>query len=79
MSRQQRRRERRRHIEPRNEPVLVDERPWYYRYGYHLGVWSGAALGVIWYAAIRDLVGLVIGIVAGQLLGIILSRMGRQT
>ncbi len=79
MSRQRRRRERRRHIATRNEPVLVDERPWYFRYGYHVGVWSGAALGVIWYAIFRDLVGLIIGIVVGQVAGIVLNRMGRQT
>lgn len=78
MSRQQRRRQRRQHIESRNEPVMVDERPWYYRYGYHLGVWSGAALGVVWFAIFQDLIGLIIGIVAGQIAGITLSRLGRR-
>lgn len=78
MSRQQRRRERRRHIETRDDPQTADNRPWYYRYGYHVGVWSGAALGVIWYAIFRDMLGLVIGIVVGQLAGITLSRLGRR-
>lgn len=57
---------------------MVDERPWYYRYGYHLGVWSGAALGVVWFAIFQDLIGLIIGIVAGQIAGITLSRLGRR-
>lgn len=77
MPRQQRRRERRRHIETRDETLTGDPRPWYFRYGYHLGVWSGAALGVIWYAIFQSLTGLIIGIIAGQVVGIILSRLGR--
>lgn len=77
MPRQRRRRERRREIEPRNEPVLTDERPWYFRYGYHVGVWSGAALGVIWFAINESFLGLLIGIVLGQVAGIFLSRQGR--
>ncbi len=75
-SRQKRRRERRSYIETSHEP-LGDLRPWYFRYGYHLGVWSGAALGVIWFAIFQELIGLVIGVVSGQVVGITLSRLGR--
>lgn len=78
MSRQQRRRDRRRHIETRNEPVMVDQRPWYFRHGYHVGVWSGASLGVIWFAIFQDFIGLIIGIILGQLVGIFLSRQARD-
>ena len=82
MSRQRRRRESRqatkRDASVRSEPVLVDQRPWYFRYGYHVGVWSGAIFGVAWYAVFEDLIGLIIGIVAGQVVGILLSRQGRS-
>ncbi len=78
MPRQRRKRERRTYIESRNEPILVDQRPFYFRYGYHVGVWSGAALGVISFAIFQDFIGLVIGIVAGQVVGVVLSRQGRQ-
>ena len=71
--RQRRRRQRSEYPDP-----LATPRPWYFRYGYHIGVWSGAALGVIWYLAFRDMVGLVIGVVLGQAAGITLGRMGRN-
>jgi hypothetical protein len=51
---------------------------WYYRDGYHLGVWSGAAFGVAWYAAFQELLGLIVGVVAGQVVGILLARRGRK-
>ncbi len=79
MSRQQRRRERRSDASPRHAPIIVDERPWYFRYGYHVGVWTGAAFGVIWFALNQDIVGLIIGIVLGQVAGVVLSRQGRQS
>lgn len=65
-----------------NEPVEYSGpdaaiRPWYYRYGYHVGVWSGAAVGLIWYAIFQDLIGLVVGVVLGKIAGMILGRMGR--
>lgn len=78
MSRQRRRKDRKSGARPRTAPVLIDERPWYFRYGYHLGVWSGAALGVTWYVVSGSLLGLIIGIVLGQVAGILLSRQGRS-
>ncbi len=88
MSRQQRRKERRRRAAnqqtasqrstSRNEPIIVDQRPWYFRYGYHVGVWSGAALGVAWYAIFRDFIGLIVGIIGGQIAGVLLSRQGTR-
>lgn len=81
-TRQRRRRENRQAAKQettaRNEPVLVDQRPWYFRYGYHVGVWTGAAFGVAWYALLQDLTGLIIGIVAGQVVGVLLGRQGRS-
>ena len=78
MSRQRRRRDRRQPTEDSgNSPVVVDERPWYFRYGYHVGVWSGAAIGVIWFAVSGSVLGLIVGIVLGQVAGILLSRQGR--
>ena len=74
MSRQQRRKARRVRETSRNEPVIADQRPWYFRYGYHVGAWGGAAFGVGWYALFEDLIGLMIGVVVGPIIGIILER-----
>ena len=52
--------------------------PWYYRYGYHLGVWGGAMFGVAWYGVFQELIGLIVGIIAGQVVGVFLSRRGRK-
>ena len=79
MPRKRRNQDPRRTSSQRTKPVLVDERPWYFRYGYHVGVWSGSALGVVWFAIFQDLIGLIIGIVAGQVAGIILARQGSRS
>lgn len=57
---------------------MVDQRPWYFRFGYQLGVWGGALFIVLWYVFFEDLIGLPIGIVLGQVVGIFLSRQGRS-
>lgn len=83
MSRQQRRRQerdQRKRGDSESSPAFSREtqRPWYYRYGYHLGVWSGVILAAGWYAVFRDaVIALAIGIIVGQIAGLFLSRRGR--
>ncbi len=79
MSRKQRRKERSSRETARNEPVIVDQRPWYFRYGYHVGAWGGAAFGVGWYAIFEDWIGLIIGVIVGPMIGILLGRQRRHT
>ena len=80
MNRQTRRREaRKKQAAGQSEPKGVDRgaRPWYYRHGYHISVWSAAALAVVlfWYA--ESLLAAIVVLVLGQVAGIVLSRMGR--
>lgn len=78
MSRQQRRRDGRQGKRTPDPLLKTDAQPWYYRHGYHVGVWTGGALGVIWFAVFQDLIGLIAGIVLGQVAGILLGRRGRR-
>ena len=79
MNRQQRRRDRRRRgdDDAQASGQAVRVRPWYIRFGYHVGVWGGAAAGVISFAITGSLVPLIIALVAGQVVGILLARIGR--
>ena len=85
MSRQQRRKEereaRRRGASryDRASGLPTGPRPWYYRYGYQVGIWGGAGLGVLLFFAFGgSFIGLIIGVVLGQVVGIWLSRRGRR-